>query len=68
MTGMMLKKKMKLLMKKGIAKKCNEVQAELLIKLLTRCKKMYQAKGVMEKLIKMIVQREEMLKICLQTS
>jgi hypothetical protein len=59
---------MKFLMKKGLAKKCSEAQAELLIKLLTRCKKMYAAKGVMERLIKMIVQREEMLKICLQTS
>jgi hypothetical protein len=46
---------MKFLMKKSVAKKCNEVQAELLIKLLTRCKKMYAAKGVMERLIKMIV-------------
>jgi len=43
------------LMHKGIAERCNDTNANLLIKLMTRCKKMYAAKAVMERLIKMIV-------------
>ena len=42
----------------------SQVDCNMLIKLLTRCKMMYEAKNVMQRLLKIIVQREELVKYC----
>lgn len=41
-----------------------QVDCNNLIRLLTRCKMMYEAKNVMQRLLKIIVQREELVKYC----
>ena len=41
-----------------------QVDCNNLIRLLTRCKMMYEAKNVMQRLLKIIVQRENLVKYC----